>query len=376
MPNQNSKLSKNYSLYFFIFINIFVFSYFVLAGSKDDIVFPVTELGNCKDEGECRIFCDKPENISACVIFAEKHKLMSEEETKKAKAFLEMGEGPGGCKTKDGCETFCDNPINMNICLDFAEKNNLISDEELKEAKQVAKALSEGAILPGGCRSKIQCENYCDEPSHINECLDFAEKAGFIPVDELREARKAAKAMSQGIRSPGNCRGKKQCEQYCSEPSHMEECLNFAEAAGFIPIEEATEARKIMSLMMRGETPGGCKTKEECEAFCSNPVNQEICFLFFKGTDLVPMEEIKKTEEMMPPREMMSDFQGPGGCKSPQECMNYCQDATHWAECQEFIGGQDAPNRMMPEIQSAPEKQPEVQFLPSLFNLIKDFFKK
>src|SRR3989344_4240166 len=43
----------------------------VLALSKDDIVYPVAELGNCQNEQECRAYCDDSENIAQCVAFAE-----------------------------------------------------------------------------------------------------------------------------------------------------------------------------------------------------------------------------------------------------------------------------------------------------------------
>jgi len=31
--------------------------------------------------------------------------------------------------------------------------------------------------------------------------------------------------------------------------------------------------------------------------------------------------------------EMMENFQGPGGCRGPEECIKYCSDPAHRAEC-------------------------------------------
>ena len=104
--------------------------------------------------------------------------------------------------------------------------------------------------------------------------------------EELEEAKKAAKAISSGIKPPGNCRGKAQCDVYCSDSSHMEECLNFAEAAGFIPQEEAAMARKIMPLMMKGEMPGGCKSKDQCESYCEDGEHAENAPLLPSKPDL------------------------------------------------------------------------------------------
>ena len=63
-------------------VSVFV----VQASSASDIVYPVTELGGCRNEVECRAFCDKPENrIGVCWDFAIQHNLVSDEEIEGAK---------------------------------------------------------------------------------------------------------------------------------------------------------------------------------------------------------------------------------------------------------------------------------------------------
>ena len=53
----------------------------------------------------------------------------------------------------------------------------------------------------------------------------------------------------------------------------------FAEAAGFMRPEEMKMARKT-----KGKGPGGCKGKDECEAFCQNEENMETCATLFWNT--------------------------------------------------------------------------------------------
>lgn len=305
------------------YANIFISLVIVFAGglaslaivqaqsqNGNDIVFPVEELGSCQNETECKTFCDKKENISACVDFAEKHNLMSKEEVKKAKAFAEIGSGPGGCQSKDECEAYCEDQNNMDACLAFAEENNFMDENELKEAKQVAQALKEGASLPGGCQNKKKCEAYCDDSEHMDECLSFAEKAGFMGGGELEDAKKAVKAMKSGVKPPGNCKGKEQCDTYCSESSHMEECLNFAEKAGFMPKEEVDMARKIMPMMMKGEMPGGCKSKEQCENYCENSEHSEECANFAVKAGFVNQDENEASKENnFIPKEKLKEMQ-------------------------------------------------------------------
>lgn len=64
--------------------------------------FPIKELGNCADFGACKIYCDKSENISACVAYAEKSGMITKDEAERARQFSDVlkGEGPGACKEK------------------------------------------------------------------------------------------------------------------------------------------------------------------------------------------------------------------------------------------------------------------------------------
>ena len=169
----------------------------------------MAELGNCQDETECRAYCENERNITPCVDFAEKHNLMSEEEISKARAFVKSENRPGDCKNEKECEAYCEDIENIDMCLSFAEENGFIDEKELKEAKQVVKALREGANLPGGCENKKECEAYCENTDHIEECVAFAEKAGFMSGAELEEAKKATKAIKSGIKPPGKLQRQK-----------------------------------------------------------------------------------------------------------------------------------------------------------------------
>jgi len=344
---------------FIIIASIFVSFLIVQAKTAQEIVFPIKELGNCKDKISCRNFCDVKENMIPCVNFAEQQGLISKEEAKRAKQFARMGEGPAGCKSKEECEAYCDDTAHIEECLDFAEKNGLISPDELEEGRKVAKALAEGVQTPGGCKNKKQCEAYCDDPEHGEECLAFAEKTGFLPQEELNDARKAIKAMRSGIKPPGNCRGKKQCDTYCSQSEHMEECFNFAEKAGFIPSEEVEMARKMMPLMIRGEMPGGCKSKEECNAYCSNETHGEECVNFALKTGLMKPEDAEMFRK--------TGGRGPAGCRGKEECEAFCNDPANQEACMNFAQEHGLiPEEKIQEMKEGVQKLKEgIQMAPS-----------
>lgn len=267
-----------------------------------EIQFPVAELGNCKDQANCKKYCDNPKNIQPCVDFAEKHGLMPAEEIARARKFIAAGgRGPGGCTSKDSCEAYCNDIGNIDKCLEYAEREGIMPPKELEEARKVQTALRQGAQLPGNCRSKNECEAYCQPDNaelmagRMEECITFAKAAGFMPPEELAEAEKALEAVKRGAKPPP-CRGREACDEYCQRPENMEGCLDFAEAAGFIPPEEAVRARKMVKLGIT-TGPGGCRG-DECKDFCENPENQETCSNFM--VEILEKNPDLKLEEFIP----------------------------------------------------------------------------
>ena len=398
---------------------VFVVISLALMGSiawAQDIQFPVKELGNCQDKSSCKSYCDKPENAKACVNFAEKNNLMSKEEVETAKKFIAAGnKGPGGCSGKNECETYCNNIDHIDECVAFGEKNNLMPPEELKEAKMVQSAIKRG-VKPPACNGKKACDTYCESPNNMEECIAFGAEAGFIQGKELEDAQKMLTAIKKGVK-PLPCKGKEACDTYCSSPDNIEACMTFAQAAGFMTPEEAQNSEKMitavrkgvkppncngkeacdtycaedahieecinfsiaagfmdekdaeMAKKTKGKGPGGCKGREECEAFCNNPDNQETCFNFAKDNSMMSEEDLKRMEEGKrgdqgdrgdenrkfqpgpgienPGGQMMPPQAGPGGCKGPEECKSFCESNPD--QCKNFLPSQGSRERMMPK---------------------------
>jgi len=61
------------------------------ATSKGDIVYPIRELGSCKNEADCETYCDARgdlERTRACIGFAKKHNLLSPDELEEADRYV------------------------------------------------------------------------------------------------------------------------------------------------------------------------------------------------------------------------------------------------------------------------------------------------
>ncbi|OGZ05227.1 MAG: hypothetical protein A2845_02830 [Candidatus Lloydbacteria bacterium RIFCSPHIGHO2_01_FULL_49_22] len=257
--------------------------------------FPITKLGNCKDQSSCKTYCDDKAHIVACTDYAEENGMISKEEAARAREFADVlrGDGPGACKDQKTCEAYCNGVAHLDECLLFAERHNLIPKDVLQDAKRISRVLAEGATLPGGCTDKKSCESYCADTTHADECLTFAEKAGFIDPKDVAESRRVLPFMKSG-ETPGKCTTKALCEAYCSESDHADECVNFAEKAGLISKEDAEMARKT-----GGEGPGGCRSRETCEAYCNDTSHQEECFKFAEKYGLIPAEQLKEIKDGM-----------------------------------------------------------------------------
>lgn len=308
------------------------------GGSGNAISYPVPELGNCKNESECRAYCENRDDINvvkACVAFAEKYNLISKEELDIIKKLLEFGytKGPGGCKDQKQCEAYCEDTAHINECLVFAEKLNLLPPDQLAEAKKVADALKTGAKLPGGCKDKISCETYCEDLSHLAECVEFAEKSGINVKYDLEIAKKIVKA---GVtKTPGGCKGKEGCEAYCGTTSHLGECADFAEKIGMMSKEDAEMARKIARSGIT-KFPGNCKDKESCDVYCKDDAHFDECVDFAEKAGIVTGKEVELARK--------THGKSPGDCakgvRSAEEgkkaCSAYCGKPENQQVCMDF----------------------------------------
>jgi hypothetical protein len=258
--------------------------------SAADIHYPVAALGGCESEAECRSYCDNVDRAKECLAFAKEYHLISEKEFREASdQFLALKNGPGGCNSWASCEAYCSTIDHIDECVAFAEKVGYHSADELAEFKKFQEIAKSGKQFPGGCRDRNSCEIYCNDVTHMEECLNFAEEVGFMPKEEIAEARKILPLMQRG-ETPGGCTSKEQCETYCLLDEHLDECIAFAEKAGLLSDEERALIRKT-----GGHGPGGCRSKEQCETYCAD--HSEECFRFAEEHDLISEKDLEMMRE-------------------------------------------------------------------------------
>ncbi len=362
------------------------------APDKNDIVYPVKELGNCASEDACVAYCDDAARADQCIAFAKKYKLVPQEDVAHFEKFKGT-KGPGGCASVKSCESYCNSTDHINECIAWAEEHDFFTPEKLAEAKKYQGLIQSGKQFPGGCKDRASCEAYCTEGSHIDECIAFFEENGLVSGEELAEIKKFAPLMKRG-ETPGGCKGKEVCEKYCSSDDHIDECIAFAEKNDLLSEKDREIIKKT-----GGRGPGGCRGKAQCEAYCVE--RGEECMAWAEEHGLMSKEDAERArggmqrfkEEMgnMPPEvalcmqeamggkntermqrgEMVFDphmqekiqscmqglgkdlgieiredgsFKGPGGCSSQAECTTFCTENHEDPQCaamiQKFGGGE------------------------------------
>jgi|GEM_PF-2258941 len=220
----------------------------------------------------------------------------------------------GNCANQAECKTYCDETSHADACLNFAQKYGFV---DAKKAEQVKKLPATG---PGGCKGQDECMTYCDAAEHADECLKFAEDHNLLDKTELKEAKAAAKLVG-----PGGCKGPKECKDYCQDPSHKEECFSFAKQKGLISGKQANVVEKVL----KDGGPGGCKSEDGCRTYCQDANHLDECVEFGRKNGFISDEDaahIKKAGFGKP---------GPGGCRG-EECKTYCEDTAHQDECLTF----------------------------------------
>ncbi len=267
------------------------------SSTVQSITFPIPELGNCADRDACRAYCSQTANLSACISYAKAHGLMNKEEGDRAEKFrdsLEKGQTPGGCTSPESCKSFCENIANIAVCTKFAEDHG-VNAKDVEQGKKLGEFLKAGGQTPGNCTSRESCASYCEDFNHAAECQNFAEKAGLrVSGGPGGEQFKKLQELLQAGQTPGGCTSKDQCEAYCKDSTHLTECVSFAQAIGALKADDAEKIKKL-----GGKGPGGCSSEESCAAYCNQDAHHAECLQFAKDNNLIKPEDLKKSQEGM-----------------------------------------------------------------------------
>lgn len=302
-----------------------------------EIEFPIAELGNCGSRAECETYCDQPENVEACINFAKEHEIIHENDYEHADTSVKMarlvaeGKTPGGCQSEDACIDYCMADGHFDECIKFLEENDIVPEEQLEFFKKKGSFEFEG---PGGCTGESECKDFCSVEANFDECVKFMEENGFIPEQELERLKKAG-----SFRGPGGCL-MDECRDFCEKEENFEACVSWAHDNGMISDRDYDLAKKT-----GGKGPGGC-VRDECQSYCENPDHRDECTNFACDNGFMTPEQCDQARRFASGEfrgeQSSGTFAGPGGCSGPEECKQYCSDPAHTSECGGPVSGPES----------------------------------
>mgnify|MGYP001557860917 FL=1 len=75
----------------------------------------------------------------------------------------------GNCQNFDECKVYCNKDENIPTCMRFSIKNDLLTEEEITDTEELLSLIEESG-LPGKCRGMVECFSYCESAAHLDEC--------------------------------------------------------------------------------------------------------------------------------------------------------------------------------------------------------------
>ena len=315
-----------------------------------NIQYPIAELGNCVDQASCKTYCDSPDNTSACVNFAEQKNLFTKNEVATAKKFIDTGsKGPGSCSGQAACEQYCGDPTHIEECTAFAEKNGMMSDQQLQDSKKVVAAIKSG-LKPPACAGPEKCSAYCSSSLHMQECMAFSLAAGIVPDNQKEQMQKTLDAFKQGIKPPA-CQPNPPGQSGQSGQSGGSN-----EGQGFNPgsgVNGNGPGLKNNSSQPNQPEQSG-QGLQACDQYCADPSHVEECVKFSVAIGNMTEEQGQNS--------IKNGNKGPGGCIGKDACDTFCNNPDNQETCFNFA----KDNGMISENQS--------QQSPAEQQRIRDYF--
>ncbi|MEK7114369.1 MAG: hypothetical protein AAB850_02355 [Patescibacteria group bacterium] len=271
----------------------------------------------CGGKKACDAYCEDPSNMKECITFGEASGFLEGKELEDAKKMLiaiNNGAIPPPCRGRDACDAYCSEPDNMEACMTFAQAAGFMTEEEAQNSEKMLTALKKG-VKPPACKGKEACDAYCGEPAHTDECISFAVAAGFMSEKDAEMAKRT------GGKGPGGCTGKDACEAFCGNSENQEICVNFAKDNGMLgegDMRSGPSGTPNVSTAEECSKYGGDWNGTRCDFGVKECGNQGGSW---DGTICnFPSDQSGGAPRGLPPGE----YRGPGGCSSEEECQAYC----------------------------------------------------
>lgn len=330
---------KYFKILNFLFVFFILNILFLISASQPISAqtpnYPITELGNCRNERECQLYCDIPANSPACWSYNKyviNKNILGEETVNISYPINELG----NCNSAGECFIFCNQPQNQTTCFDFAKAKGLIKEKpKLENIIELAKKEL-------GCTNDLECMVFCQQPDNMDSCHNFAQKHGLVKEPSDEEDKRPSRSVIQKAKKELDCDGETNCMNFCNIPENRKKCFEFAKENSLISEEELKMQvefdKKEKELLEDSKSELGCDSPETCMPICEKPENRVKCETLARKHGMVPPIP---PQQGSPPQRLQNNNQnqsnsngplqgspqqlpGPGGCATETECKAYC----------------------------------------------------
>ncbi|MBI5620774.1 hypothetical protein HY949_03280 [Candidatus Gottesmanbacteria bacterium] len=348
-------------LFLFVIFNVKVLSFNVpTVSAQSRLTYPIADLGYCRDAKECYLYCQIPENKSACwsygkykvgrdvlgvTTMSEDEKRMMESKAKKYSVTFPIAD-LGNCSGPQECRDFCEQPANQTACMDFAKKKGF--DKEMQrppEGMDTRKRdeLLEKAKTELGCTSMESCKSTCQQ--YPERCESFAKKHGVYeepPEGRGRYSAQKKQELMQKAQSELGCTSMESCKSTCEQ--YPERCMAFAKKHGFNKDEQgqrsdqeqsgplrpsASKANQYQQGEPQGTSPnfgtqrfgkGSCDSEESCKTYCREHPDECPGFQGYTRATQAGSQSSTQIQQ-----QSQGSYMGPSGCRTEAECESWCK---------------------------------------------------
>ncbi len=320
------------------------------VSAQSRLIFPIPDLGYCRDAKECYLHCEIPENKATCwsygtyklgsdvlgvTTMSAQEKQLMESKAKQYNISFPIAD-LGNCAGPQECRDFCEQSSNQQACMDFAKKKGFQKETESTRGMDIGKRdeLIVKAKTELGCTSMESCSKICETDQ--SRCEAFAKKHGVYQEPPESRGRYSAEEKMQLMRkaqSELGCTSMESCKSACEK--NPERCVSFAKKHGFQRPEpredtEEIEDREEMETDDRrpGPMSGKCDSEDSCKTYCQE--HPKECPGFQPNTP----ESIQSSSDGITRMSSKENYVGPSGCRTEAECKNWCSD--HPDKCPGF----------------------------------------
>jgi hypothetical protein len=252
---------------FFTFFIITILGITLLPKTVTATSYPIAELGSCSNAQECFTYCETPANAPACWSYGKyvmQKTVLGDTASNSAgttNIIFPVTE-LGNCASAQACREYCNLPANKKVCYEFGKRKGLNKQTQTATNEIRTEKILLDAKTQLGCDGATACKELCSKPENYQKCREFSKQH---PTTSLRKQETMQKPINMSITPP--CTNSDSCKQWCqANPEKCPSLKSQSFKSSGIPRQfndQSPESSKSSTLKK-------CGIEKECYLYCQS----------------------------------------------------------------------------------------------------------